>query len=93
MFLASHALAETDEECAAVGRIAETVMQRRQDGLSLQSTLEVVSQPNLRDSRESLRQLAIKAYERPLAYEEDGKKRAVGEFRDAYQLLCMKQGK
>lgn len=90
-FPASHAFAESDEECAAVGRIAETVMQRRQDGLSLQSTLDAIKGKDGEQIGAGFRQMIMDAYGQMPMRTQENKDRAVGEFRDAYQLLCMKQ--
>lgn len=86
----SYAAAETDEECAAVGRIAEQVMTRRQDGNSLQSTLDVVIPKDNREVGPGFRRMVMDAYEAPNFYAQEGKDRAIGEFRDKWQLTCMK---
>lgn len=93
MFPALPAFAENDEERAAVGRIAETVMQRRQDGLSLQSTLDTIKGKDGEQIGPGFRQMIMDAYgQMPMSVQKN-KDRLIGEFRDAYQLLCMKQGK
>lgn len=92
-FAALPTFAETDEECAAVGRIAETVMQRRQDGLSLQSTLDTIKGKDGEQIGPGFRQMIMDAYGQPPMSVQKNKDRMIGEFRDAYQLICMKQGK
>lgn len=86
----SYAAAETDEECAAIGRIAERVMKGRQEGNSLQSTLDVLVPKNSNEIDPGYRKMIMDAYEAPNFYAQEGKDRAIGEFRDKWQLTCMK---
>lgn len=79
-----------DDKCAPIGRIAEAVMQRRQDNLSLQSTLDAIRQTAGESSQPILEELILRAYEQPLFRTADNRARAVGEFRDQEQLACMK---
>lgn len=90
MVLPTIAAAETDEECAAVGRIAEAVMKRRQDGLSLQSTLDTIKGKDGEQIGPGFRQMIMDAYAQAPMNVPKNKERAIGEFRDAYQLKCMK---
>ncbi|KAA3504577.1 hypothetical protein DXM27_05010 [Rhizobium rhizogenes] len=84
------AFAETDEECAAVGRIAEKVMERRQGGKSLQSTMDVVIPKGNDTVGPGFRKMIMDAYEVPFFNMQESKDRAIGEFRDQWQLTCMK---
>ena len=84
------AFAETDEECAAVGRIAEKVMERRQGGKSLQSTMDVVIPKDSDKVGPGFRKMIMDAYEVPYYQMQESKDRAIGEFRDQWQLTCMK---
>ncbi len=88
--LSTAALAETDEECAAVGRIAENVMERRQSGKSLQSTMDVVIPKSNGTVGPGFRKMIMDAYEVPYYQMQESKDRAIGEFRDQWQLTCMK---
>ena len=88
--LGTAALAETDEECAAVGRIAEKVMERRQGGMSLQSTMDVVIPKGNDKVGPGFRKMIMDAYEVPYYQMQESKDRAIGEFRDQWQLTCMK---
>lgn len=54
MLVASPAAAETRDPCPGIGRIADSVMKRRQDGLSLQSTLDAMNKVTVQ-TPESLR--------------------------------------
>ncbi|OJH54911.1 hypothetical protein ATN81_11675 [Agrobacterium pusense] len=89
-FHGRYAAAASDEECAAIGRIAERVMQGRQDGVSLQSTLDVLIPKNKEEIDPGFRKMIMDAYEAPNFHTQEGKERAIGEFRDQYQLKCMK---
>ncbi|MCZ7484577.1 hypothetical protein [Rhizobium rhizogenes] len=86
----SYVAAETDEECAAVGRIAEKVMERRQGGKSLQSTMDVVIPKDNDKVGPGFRKMIMDAYEVPFFNMQESKDRAIGEFRDQWQLTCMK---
>jgi len=88
--LGTAVLAETDEECAAVGRIAEKVMERRQGGKSLQSTMDVVIPKDSDNVGPGFRKMIMDAYEVPYYQMQESKDRAIGEFRDQWQLTCMK---
>jgi hypothetical protein len=88
--LSTEVLAETDEECAAVGRIAEKVMERRQGGKSLQSTMDVVIPKDNDKVGPGFRKMIMDAYEVPFFNMQESKDRAIGEFRDQWQLTCMK---
>ncbi|WHA40584.1 hypothetical protein [Agrobacterium larrymoorei] len=86
----SPVLSETDEECAAVGRIAERVMKGRQNGVSLQDALDSVKGKNGEEVGPGFRRMVMDAYgQLPMSVQEN-KASAIGEFRDAYQLKCMK---
>ncbi|OLP56798.1 hypothetical protein BJF92_12050 [Rhizobium rhizosphaerae] len=86
---AQTARAEKDM-CEVVGQIAEAIMQRRQNGSSLQSSLELVRKVGPEGTAKVFEALVIAAYERPMFSTDDNKKSAVGEFRDDSQLACIK---
>lgn len=86
----SYAAAETDEECEAVGRIAERVMKGRQDGVPLQDALASMKGKNGEEVGPGFRRMVVDAYgQAPMGIQEN-KDRAIGEFRDKWQLTCMK---
>ena len=87
--VASHVLAD-EVPCAGIGQIAESVMKRRQNGLSLQSTLEAARQVKTGDAGSTLDDMIITAYEVPLYSTSEMKQQAIGIFRDEQQLICIK---
>ncbi|ATE84686.1 hypothetical protein phi2LM21_p69 [Sinorhizobium phage phi2LM21] len=76
--------------CASLGRIAESVMKRRQDGLSLQSTLEAAKTAASQKTYAVMEDIILAAYEVPVYTVDSYKERAVGEFRDSQHLECLK---
>ncbi|MGN7878428.1 hypothetical protein [Ensifer sp. 22460] len=85
-----HASDADRKTCASVGNIAESVMKRRQEGLSLQSTLEAAKTGASEKTYAVMEDMIIAAYEVPVYTVDSYKERAVGEFRDDRQLQCMK---
>jgi hypothetical protein len=82
--------ARADDPCPSVGRVAESVMKRRQDGQSLQSTLEVIKSTTSKEAGSLMETMIMAAYDVPLYATPKNKDRAIGEFRDDQQLACMK---
>lgn len=85
-----HASEADRKTCASVGAIAESVMKRRQDGLSLQSTLDAAKSAASEMAYAAMEDMIIAAYEVPVYTVDTYQERAIGEFRDDRQLECMK---
>jgi hypothetical protein len=82
----------TDEACANVARAAEAVMHVRQNGVALQTTLEVLNDPQFAAQKAGFRAIIMMAYDKPHFNTEENKQQAVDDFRDEVQIFCMKGG-
>lgn len=80
---------DSDEQCSGIARIAELVMKRRQDGTSLQSTLDTLDKVS-EGARPALKRMIIAAYEVPVYSATENKDRAIGDFRDNQHVACLK---
>jgi hypothetical protein len=79
-----------EDLCASLGQIAETIMTLRQKGASLQSSLKTARKIGDEQSYPVFEQMVMDAYDVPFYSTAPMKERAVGEFRDSRQLVCMK---
>lgn len=78
---------DPDAGCKALGRFAHTVMFNRQNGVSLQDSLDAIKKGQ--DKSGYARAVIIAAFEQPLYYTESMKNQAVDEFANHVLLTCL----
>jgi hypothetical protein len=83
----------TDEECKAMGGLAEQIMGLRQKEASLSTVLERVGAAVKGTNAEALvRQMVLAAYDQPAWGTAERKVEAIAEYRNAVELQCFKAG-
>lgn len=75
--------AKIDRMCKATGNLAETVMEGRQNGLTLSTALGFATTPESRA-------MTLRAYDQERFYSAAGKRRAEVDFRNSEELRCQK---
>jgi hypothetical protein len=78
---------QKDDLCATYAELAETIMRSHQSGVSLSQVFEVMGS----DSDPLVRELVIKAYDKPRYRTDQAKNRAISDYRDFVHVECLKQ--
>ena len=77
--------------CAEVSEIAETIMERRQEGVSMQKMMDIIAYGTGSKGATNITEtLIMKAYEIPRYRVKDNRERAVQEFKNRWYLACVK---
>jgi hypothetical protein len=95
LVVSSSALAQTKpaNTCAMVESLAKQVMSNRQAGVSLSEMIKVTQNPKAGALGAVMRELTIKAYEKPQYGTAEYKIKATNEFANQAALLCLKASK
>lgn len=85
--LATPVLADDSLEiCAEIGKLSETIMEKRQAGVSMAEMMAVAKG----EAKELAQTLVIDAYDQPRYQTPDVQRRTIGDFRDKWYLVCVK---
>lgn len=78
--------AMADDYCSELGKLAKTVMEVRQGGMSMATVMQVFA----KDDNEIYKQMVISAYESPRFTVDSYIQRNVEEFSNEWYLMCVK---
>ncbi|MGY6663206.1 MAG: hypothetical protein ACXIVO_12895 [Glycocaulis sp.] len=81
--------AEREEDrCAALGELAQGIMQARQGGRPMSEILRATEEDRFAPLRPVIRSMVIEAYDRPQHWTDDMKREAAQRFRNDIELMC-----
>lgn len=86
LLAAAHVVHAEQIPCETFGRLAEAIMQARQEGVPLQRLM----QGNEYGPSELEKSLLMEAYSLPRFHSDEGKKRAVVEYQNSIYLECLR---
>lgn len=89
MLFSPQAFAQKDY-CSRAAQVAESLMNARQKGVSLQDAMEALKSSYPKNVHGFIEKLVISAYEIPRYSSSEYQRRAAGEFRDKAHLQCLK---
>lgn len=78
--------------CSKAAKVAESLMQARQKGVSLQNAMDAMISSYPKTAHKYVRVLVMDAYSSPRYHSEEMQQRAIDEFRDKSHLSCLKSG-
>ena len=78
------------EWCSTVANLAGSMMSSRQNGVALDDILKAIGANKSESIRKISRFMVIDAFEKPLYLTEDAKQREIKEFKNRWQLTCIK---
>lgn len=82
--LATGAAHAEPAKCEQVAEAAKLIMDARQNGAALQDMLDVAG------DNELLIEMSVEAYENPRYSTAEYKRRAVGDYRDQWHVMCLR---
>lgn len=89
LFVHLSAFAQEKAGCGSYGKLAETLMESRQIGMSMQKQMESAEKQS-EPLRSQVQSMLIMAYERPRYNSEENQRREIENFRDQIYLECIK---
>lgn len=78
--------------CSKAAKVAESLMQARQKGVSLQNAMDAMISSYPKTAHKYVRILVMDAYSSPRYHSEEMQQRAIDDFRDKSHLSCLKSG-
>ncbi len=78
---------EWQEQCGDIASLAESIIEARQLGASMQSMMEALSA----EDQVNFGAMVIEAYDRPLFKTPKYRKEAIAKFKNKWYLYCVKR--
>ena len=78
----------SEDLCMEISKIAETVMEKRQENTPIRTLMERLAPLNKPALKGLVQRMILEAYKRPLMRVEENKKRYVTEFGNEWYLKC-----
>ena len=79
---------DTFEFCGKISNLAETVMMKRQDGISMKAMMEVVIKQG--GPTDMMKSMVIDAYKQPRMHVAENAHRIVVDFKNTWYMMCLK---